>query len=153
MMYVTRPLRLPNAGTKPIFNFYQGGQSGQGGYVEVLDIMGLVVAPCAAVANASNLLALVTGPVTLATVTLCATVSLNGVTAGAIFSITGTLADAGVLNPNGVDLAQAQPIHIAFTANGQILLNCAGNDNNTGLIQWYLLARAAYGTTIVGAVQ
>lgn len=154
MAYATRPLTLPQTATKPIFNFYQGGLSGQGGEVEILDVMGLVINTCGTqTGNLVKVSGLVTGPTQLTPVDLCAGVDMTAAAIGTIFNITGTLASAATLNVNGVAVAQATPIHIGFGANAQLTITAALSEGGGGLVQWHLIARASYGVVIVPAVQ
>lgn len=153
-LYETLPLALPQTATKTLFQFQGIQYRGPAAGVEILDVFGFITTTVGAVANASKLQLIGTTPAGVAAtaVDLCSTLDINGLTAGYSLSITGTLATAMTDNAYGVQIAQVTPIHVAFGTTCNLSINCAGSDGGVGLIRWYLVARASYGTKIAPQV-
>lgn len=128
----TPPLFLPQTSTKTLFTI-------AGGPIMVEAIFGIVTVVIGAVANATKLEYVSTA--TSTAVALDATSDINALAAGAIFSVTGTLATAAIIvspNTNQLALDQATAWNIGA---GVIRVNCAGSDGGTGKIQWYIRYR------------
>lgn len=125
----TSPLALPQTGTSSLFIVT--------GTCRILQLYGIVTTVIGAVANATKLQFICTAPA-LTAVDLCATADINALAAGAIYSITGTLATLATIvapNTNGLALAQATGLNVT---TGIIRVNTAGSDGGTGRIQWFI---------------
>lgn len=149
-LYETPVLNLPQTATGVLFNVVGLRYLGGPGWVDILDLFGVITTAVGAVANATKFQVIATNNAgtALTAVDLCATLDINGLAAGTSLSITGTLADAMTDNANGVQIAQVTPIHVGFGTTAQIKVNCAGSDGGTGRIKWFLLARTSYGVVI-----
>lgn len=126
------PLFLPQTSTKTLFTI-------GGGPIKVEAIFGIVTTVIGAVANATKLQFVSTA--TSTAVDLCATADINALVAGAIYSVTGTLATGAVIvnsNLNQLALDQATSWNLGA---GVIRVNTAGSDGGTGQIQWYIRYR------------
>jgi hypothetical protein len=97
------------------------------GVVEIKTIYGVVGTVIGSVANATKLQAKATGQTA---VDLCATLDINALAAGKIFTITGVLATAATAGFAAV--RQTTPLIVQA---GTIDLNCAGN-SVTGTMRW-----------------
>lgn len=149
-LYETPPLALPQTDVKTIFNLatlqYQGGP----GYLRILDIMGSITTLIGAVANNTKLKLVGTdmAGTALTAVDICAVLDINAKPKGGSLSITGTVANAMTENDNGVQIAQATPIHAAFGTTLAVQVDCAGSDGGTGRVKWFMLAEVSYGVKV-----
>jgi hypothetical protein len=128
----TSPLLPPQGTTGTIFTI-------TGGPILVEQIFGIVRTVIGAHANATKLQYLADNPV-LTAVDLCATADINALAAGAIFSLTGTLATGAIIvspNTNQLALGQATKWNLG---TGVIRVNCVGS-SVTGAIQWFMMYR------------
>ena len=113
-----------------------------GGPVEVKIIYGVVGTVVQAQANATKLQAKATGQ---SAVDLCATLDINALAAGKIFTITGVLATAATAGFAAV--RQTTPL---ILLPGTIDLNCAAS--STGTIRWVVYyVPLEVGATLVAA--
>jgi hypothetical protein len=103
------------------------------GLVEIVSIIGTVDTTFKVVANNTKITA--GGGV----LDICAVVDITGAAQFSSFSITGTFADAMIINVGGAWEAQAGNVAVG---PGSITVNCAGDDDTTGLVTWYLTYKA-----------
>jgi hypothetical protein len=103
------------------------------GSVEILDIQGEITTAIGAVANATKLKILQGATTT----DLCATVELNAAADKSLLTITGTFANAMVINTADTPIAGAQAgaIRVSDDTTWYLILDCAGS-SGTGAIQW-----------------
>lgn len=101
------------------------------GKINLIQIIGTVTTECHADANNIKIKC---NPTVGADVDLCANVNLTSAAVGTTLTITGTLANAGILTATGVIPKQASPILLPA---GDIEIECSAS--KTGAISWVLV--------------
>jgi len=131
---------LPQSTTETIFEV-------NGGYVEVIAIIGQIGTVIQAQANATKLQFDAGG----GGQDLCATLDINADAADSLYTFTGTTSDPMVNSATGILSKQEPWILFGDTAGAtEIILNCAAS--NTGTIRWKIYYRPIdAGATITSA--
>jgi len=127
---------LPQSVAAPIFVV--------SGAVKIVEIVGEVMTVIQTQLNNTKLIA---NPTVGADTDICAVLDITAAAVGSMFNITGTLANAMVLQANGTHIAQLGEVVIP---TGTIDLSCSAS--NTGAIKWsvaYIALEA--GATVAAA--
>jgi len=97
------------------------------GVVQIVEIIGTVDTTFKVIANNTKIVA---GG---GSVDICGVVDITGAAQFSIFSITGTFANAMIINTGGAFVSQPGAITVG---TGNIVVNCAGDDDSTGAVTW-----------------
>lgn len=98
------------------------------GKVNIIQVIGTVTTICESAGNNTKLKF---NPSVGSDTDICAVVDLNAAAVGTLYTITGTIANAGILSPNAALPKQASPLLID---TGDIEIDCAAS--RTGALKW-----------------
>lgn len=131
----TASIALPQTGTTNLFTV--------SGMVNIIQIVGVIDIAIGAVANNTKLVA---GG---GSVDICAVVDLNAAAQFSTLSITGTFANAMIINAGGAFEVQAGKVS---ASTGNVVVDCAGSDGGGGRVTWAVVWEpVTSGATLVAA--